>query len=68
MSLNPFEETSAESGHTDADSTNCLAAEIEDNTHKKELRAQALRALLLSRKIKYSSALSEGDQGFHYWC
>ncbi|KAI7789810.1 protein timeless-like protein, partial [Triplophysa rosa] len=58
VSLDPFEETSAD-GHTDADSTNCLAAEIEDNMDNKELRAQALRALLLSRKRKNSSAPSE---------
>lgn len=64
MSLDPFEETSAD-GYTDAEGTNSLEAEIEDNMDNKELRAQALRALLLSRDRKKSSAPSEGDQGFY---
>lgn len=65
MSLNPVEETST-NGDTEAEITNSLAAEIENQTDNEDVRAQALRALLLSRKRKHSSTLSGGEQ--EYYC
>lgn len=53
VSLDPVEETSAD-GNTEAEITNSLAAEVKNKTDN-DVRAQALRALLLSRKRKHSS-------------
>lgn len=62
MSLDPVEETAAE-GDSEGNKDNSLAVEMEDDDDDddQELRAQALRALLLSRQRKHASVKSNGD-------
>lgn len=61
-SLDPVEETAPE-GNSEGNNDNSLPVEMEDDDDddNQELRAQALRALLLSRQRKHTSAKSKGE-------
>uniref|UniRef100_A0A8C2HBR6 Timeless circadian clock n=1 Tax=Cyprinus carpio TaxID=7962 RepID=A0A8C2HBR6_CYPCA len=58
-SLDMVEETAAE-GDSEGNQENSLTVEMEDNDNQ-EMRAQALRALLLSRQRKCASSKSKGN-------